>query len=92
MEQIKSLVRERRSVRTFDGRALTPADREKLSAFIDRIENPYEIPVEFRLLDANDGGLKCPVITGTDDYVGAKVRRGPHAEEAFGYSFEMLVL
>lgn len=92
MNDIEKAIRERRSVRTFDGRALAAEDVEKLSAFALRIENPYEIPVEFKLLDAKKSGLSSPVITGTEQYIGAKVKRMPHAEEAFGYSFEMMVL
>ena len=57
-----------------------------------RIENPYGIPVECKLLDGKKQTLRCPVVSGTDFYVGAKVKRVPHAEEAFGYSFERLVL
>ncbi len=92
MNDIEKAIRDRRSVRTFDGRALAAEDVEKLSAFARRIENPYEIPVEFKLLDAKKNGLSSPVIAGTEQYIGAKVKRMPHAEEAFGYSFEMLVL
>ena len=92
MENIRELVRARRSVRSFDSRELSAEDREKLTAFMEKIENPYDIPVRFRLLSARKSGLTSPVITGADCYVGARVGRLPGAEEAFGYSFEMLVL
>jgi len=91
-DDICRIICARRSVRTFDGRALTSEDAEKLSAFMERIENPYGIPVAFRMLDGKKHGLKCPVITGTELYVGGKVVLQPHAFEAFGYAFEMLVL
>lgn len=92
MEHIAELVRNRRSVRTYDGKELSAEDLEKLSSFMAEIENPYGIPVEFKLLDAKEQKLTCPVVTGTELYVGAKVKRVPHAEEAVGYSFEKLVL
>lgn len=92
MEHIEELIKNRRSVRTFDGRGVNGEDLEKLSSFMEKIENPYQIPVEFKLLDAKEQKLSCPVVSGTNIYVGAKVRRMPHIEEAFGYSFEMLVL
>ena len=92
MENITELVRTRRSVRTFDGRKISEDDLEKLSAFVSGIENPYGIPVKFKLLDAKGQELKCPVVSGTELYVGGKVKRMPHMEEAFGYSFELLVL
>ena len=92
MEFINQLVHSRKSVRSYDGQPLREGDLKKLSAFIEKIDNPYGIPVEFRLLDAKEHGLSSPVITGESLYVGAKLRRCPHMEEAFGFSFEQLVL
>ena len=92
MDHIAELIRTRRSVRTFDGGALTAAEREQLLDFCRQIENPYQIPVQFQLLDAQRDRLSSSVITGATDYVAARVRRVPHAEAAFGYSFETLVL
>ena len=88
METVKT----RRSVRSFDGKKLSAEDLEKLRAFIPTIRNPYDIPVEFVLLDAEEHGLSSPVITGETCYVAAMVEKIPHAEEAFGFSFEKLVL
>lgn len=92
MEHISELVRARRSVRTFAPKAVSAEDREKLRTFMEKIDNPYEIPVSFKLLDADGYGLSSPVVSGESLYVGATVQRISHAEEAFGYSFEMLVL
>lgn len=92
MENIEKLVRGRRSVRAYDGRALSEADIEKLLTFVNEAENPYRIPVEFKLLDGKKQTLSCPVVIGTDLFIGGKVQRVPNAEEAFGYSFELLVL
>ena len=92
MEDMMKIVRSRRSVRTFDGREIGTDDRSKLSSFIEKIENPYGIPIEFKFLDGKKQNLPCPVVNGTDLYMGAKASRVPHIEEAFGYSFEMLVL
>lgn len=92
MENITELIRDRRSVRAYDGRDMSTDDIEKLSSYMKNIENPYNIPVEFKLLHAKEQNLSCPVVSGTDLYVGAKVHRVPHMEEAYGYSFEKLVL
>ncbi len=92
MGTIMESIRARRSVRTFDGKALEPAVLEQLQSFIQKIEDPYEIPVEFKLLPAAQYGLSSPVISGTDLYYGAKIRKMEHAEEAFGYAFELLIL
>lgn len=92
MKHIAELVHSRRSVRTFDNGGLRAEDLEKLSSFMVELKNPYGIHVECKLLDAKQQKLSCPVVSGTDLYVGAKAKRVPHVEEAFGYSFEMLVL
>lgn len=92
MEHITDIIKSRRSVRAFDGREVCQAEKESLMAFARTIENPYKIPVEFKLLDAKEKGLSCPVVSGTDLYVGGKIKRVPNANAAFGYSFELLVL
>ena len=86
------LIKTRKSVRTFDGRSISAEDREKLCAYIKHIPNPYGIPVEFALLDAKEHGLSSPVIQGEELYIAAKVEKQPHGEEAFGFSFEKMVL
>ncbi len=92
MENIAELIRGRRSVRTFDGKEISTAEKEELCAFMADIPNPFHIPVNFRLLSAKENGLTCPVVSGTDLYVGGKLKQGAYTNEAFGYSFEMLVL
>lgn len=92
MEHIEELIRGRRSVRAFDGEGLSAEDLGKLSSFMTQLENPYGIQVECKLLDTKRQKLSCPVVSGTDLFVGAKVKRVAHGEEAFGYSFERLVL
>ena len=85
-------IKTRRSVRTFDGNPLSPEDLEKISRFAENIRNPYDIPVEFVLMDAKEKGLSSPVLAGETLYVAGKVEKVPHAEEAFGFAFEELVL
>lgn len=92
MENIEKLVRERRSVRTYDGNRVAEADLKNLFSFIEKLENPYNIPVEFKLLDGKEQALKCPVVSGTDLFIGAKAPNVPYMEEAIGYAFEALVL
>ena len=86
------IVKARRSVRSFDGRALTEADRDMLERFAQSARNPYGIPVDFVFLDAAEHGLSSPVITGETLYVAAKAAKQPHVEEAIGFSFEKLVI
>ncbi|MBQ8955178.1 MAG: nitroreductase [Clostridia bacterium] len=86
------LIRHRRSVRTFDGRALSREHAEKLMTCAQALKNPYDLPITWRLLSAKEQGLSSPVIAGTDTFIAGKLRRAPHAEEAFGFAFEKLVL
>lgn len=85
-------IQKRRSVRTFDAKELTREDTDKLTAFFPEATNPYGIPVQYKILDAGQYGLSSPVINGTGTYIAGKLDRVPHAEEAFGYSFERVVL
>lgn len=89
---ILELIGKRRSVRTFDGTALRPQDARKIIDFCGGAGNPYDVPIVWKLLDAATHGLSSPVIVGADAFIAGKLCRVPHAEEAFGYSFEKIVL
>jgi len=86
------IVKERRSVRSFDGKALSDEHASDILEFARNSENPYGLEIEYRLLKASELGLSSPVIVGTDLYIAGKMKKVPHAEEAFGYSFEQAVL
>ena len=89
---VTELIRQRRSVRTFDGSPLSMGDRSALEAYTTSLTNPFSIPIAFRLLDAKEYGLSSPVIVGADTYLAAKVERVPNFEIAYGYSFEKACL
>lgn len=89
---IKDLISQRRSVRTYDGMPLRPADRQKLEEYAQSLRNPFDVSVTFRILDAKSQKLSSPVVLGADTYLGAKVACGTNAEIAFGYDFERFVL
>ncbi len=88
----KELIMQRKSVRTYDGNSLSEEDKKSITDYMPQCTNPYVIPVEYRVLDANEYGLTSPVIAGGVTYIAGKLRRMPHSEEAFGYSFEKLLL
>ena len=92
MGELLNIIRGRRSVRTFDGNPVSPEDRERLEQYIRTITNPFGVPVRFVLLDAKEYGLSSPVLSGETLYAAGIVDRVPHAEEAYGYAFEKLVL
>ena len=75
------LIRQRRSVRTFDGRPLRAEDREKLLTFAAQIANPYGLPITWRILSAKEHGLSSPVISGTDAFIAGKLRRAPRLQD-----------
>lgn len=87
-KQVKELVGQRRSVRTFDGRALSDEDRKYMIDTLSTIENPWGIRIEFQMLNAKQNDLSSPVIIGAKEYLAAKVERVAHFEIALGYSFE----
>ena len=89
---VKDIIRRRKSVRTFSGEALRSEDSQKLDEFLKTLNNPFGVPVEFRLLDAKEYALSSPVIVGAEKYVAAKVSRVPQSEIAYGYSFEAFCL
>ena len=60
---IMELIRTRKSVRTFDGNAVSEEDRKKLSEYIRTIDNHYGIPVKFVMLGAKKHGLYSPCDT-----------------------------
>jgi nitroreductase len=86
------VIRHRRSIRTFDGKPLAANDADRILEFASKTENPFDITIEWKLLDAKKEGLSSPVIAGADTYIAGKMQRVPHAEEAFGYTFEKIVL
>ena len=86
------LIRHRRSVRTFDGNPLKEEDINRILSITADAENPYKIPITWKLLDIKKNNLKSPVIVGADTFIAGKMQQVSHAEEAFGYSFEKIVL
>ena len=88
----KEIIRNRKSVRSFDGRPLSDKDRTALEQYIQNVPNPFDVPVEFRMLDAKEHGLSSPVVVGADQYIAAKVSRCRHFEIGYGYSFESVCL
>ncbi len=71
---------------------LRKAGRQKLRQDLETLDSPFDVPVEFRFLNAKEYGLSSPVIVGTDLYIAAKVSRVPQSEIAYGYCFEKFCL
>ncbi|MBQ9382870.1 MAG: nitroreductase [Ruminiclostridium sp.] len=89
---IMETIKERRSVRTFDGRSIEPQVLQDILGYAREAENPYVQSIEWKILNAKADGVSSAVIVGTDTFIVGKMKRAEHAEEAFGYSFEKVVL
>lgn len=85
-------IKNRISVRTFDKIMVPESAIDEIKKYIRHIENPFQVPIEFKILDLKEHGLSSPVIIGEDTYVAAKHKKAPNAEVAFGYSFEKFIL
>ena len=89
---VKESIKGRKSVRTFDGRQISEIDRESLLNYIKTVRNPFDVPVEFRLLKVKEHDLSSPVVIGADEYIAAKTTRCRNFEIGYGYSFESVCL
>lgn len=92
MYSAKEMIQKRRSVRSFNGTPLSVKDKNELQTYIDKLKNPFGVPIAFRLLGAKEYGVSSPVIIGEDTYLAAKVSKQKNFEIAFGYSFESVCL
>ncbi|WP_026496893.1 nitroreductase family protein [Butyrivibrio sp. WCD3002] len=92
MSEFLELAKARRSVRTFDGQKLDDSVINELKDFARTINNPYGVQVRFVFLDKDENSLSSPVLSGEKTYVSAVVIKGEHADEAYGYSFEALLM
>lgn len=92
MGSLMETIKHRTSVRTFRTDALWKTDEDKIMECAAAAANPYGLPIEWRILHAKEQGLNAPVISGADTYLAGKMKKEPHAEEAFGFSFEEIVL
>ncbi|MCR5546552.1 MAG: nitroreductase family protein, partial [Lachnospiraceae bacterium] len=92
MSELLELIKSRKSVRTFDGNQISDKDRSSIEEYMKDVPNPFGIPVEFVLLDAEEHNLSSPVLAGEKLYIAGKVEKKPYADIAFGYSFEKVLL
>ena len=92
MNSTINTIKNRVSVRTYQREELSKEVLEQIQNYIEHIENPFGVPITFKILNAKEHNLSSPVILGADTYVGAKYKKGENAEVAFGYAFEDFVL
>lgn len=91
-KSIETIIKERKSVRTFDEKPLTADHLNAINGYIQSLTNPFGVNVELKILNAKEYGLSSPVIVGASDYLAGKVKRVDNYEMAFGYVFEKVCL
>lgn len=94
---VKETIEKRRSIRTFENKALLPADKEKLSAYMNMLSNPFGTTVNFHITEKgiSDKGEKLGtygVIKGASTFLGVSVPKSEWGLLAAGYEFENLIL
>lgn len=92
MSNFLELTKSRRSVRTFDGNQVDANIIDELKKYAQDVKNPYDIDVRFTFLDAKEHKLSSPVLSGETLYVTGMMEPGLHADEAYGYTFEALLM
>ena len=95
--QIIETIKRRRSVRTYQDKALEPDVREKLQRYMDSLENPFGQPVKKYMIDkkvVTEGERlgTYGLIKGANTFLGISVPDTDLAHVAAGYEFENLIL
>ena len=85
-------IKNRRSMRTFSDGELNKEDLDKVKAFLEKADNPYGIQIDWHFLSVKEDRLSIPIINGADTYIAGSLKKGKHALEAFGFSFEKIIL
>lgn len=92
-------VRARKSVRSYDRRPLSQADRAAVEDLLAHMQDDTPFPgrITTKLLEANRGTDTeklgtYGVIRGATNFIGVAVQDAPGAMEAVGYAFEKVVL
>lgn len=94
---IEETIKKRHSVRTYASQALSSDDRKLLSRYMERLDNPFGVPVTMHIIDKalNASGEKLGtygIIKGATTFLGVSVPDVKYAPLAAGYTFENLIL
>lgn len=93
------IIKERKSTRTYDGRALEDKDLERLNAFINEINKEIKIKVRFKIVSNLGTGKEeskklgtYGFISGANSYIIGIMDKGDSNALEFGYIFEKIIL
>ncbi|WP_035768878.1 nitroreductase family protein [Butyrivibrio sp. NC2002] len=92
MSNFLDLAKTRRSVRTFDGNMPDKQILDELKEYAENAGNPFGAKIRFVFLDADENKLSSPVLSGEKCYVSAVTKKQDRVDEAYGYSFEKLLM
>lgn len=96
MMDIIEAMKERRSVRSFDGEALSDQMRHRLTEFIDNIYNPFDghFSIGLKQFDLKNGYKPSTygVIKGANDFFTIAMGDDEQSALAVGFGFEQVVL
>lgn len=96
-KSINILIKERSSVRTFNGSEIEEDIMFKLTNFIRTINGPFNLKARFKVLNSKEhiNGAKLGtygVIKGTSKFLAVAIERGDMDLEELGYEMEVAVL
>ena len=92
MSSFLELAKTRRSVRTFDGKMPEKQLLDERKIYAEKADIPFGVKIRFAFLNAEENALSSPVLSGEKYYVSAVTSKQDHVEEAYGYSFEKLLM
>lgn len=100
MFNVEETIRSRKSIRSYDNRPLSQANKATIQACMDQLcreETPFPAQMQMCLLEAKPGTNTeklgtYGVIRGANAFVGITVENTETAMESVGYTFEKLVL
>lgn len=90
MTDFEKIILNRRSVRTFEPKALPQDVLDGIENYAASLTNPWNIPCTFHLYDAKRFNLSSPVIVGAPYYLIGKCKNVPDFELAFGYTMQKI--
>lgn len=98
-KSVIDLIKERKSTRTYEVRALEEGALRKLNAYLDKLNNENEIKARFKIVSSLGSGKDEPkklgtygFIQGASSYVIGIMDKDENAAFDFGYLFEKIVL
>ena len=94
---VKEAVKKRVSTRSFEEKALSKEDKNRLMDINNSLTNPFDVNVKVQYISKDSGadGVQLGTygtIKGAKDYLAITVKDEPYAMEAAGYQFENLIL